>query len=268
MKRRILLKFTAITTILFLSVFIKIFAQNLPTSELINAEILSNVWYSTTTIKENYSINIYAGFQNHSIKNLSGTAGFFVDDSQISKMNFVAGPKSLIKLETNYTAIRGEHTAQIKIIDIAEAGGSNVSKLSIENLLAKESEKNNFSVKYEITKEEILNKAEDIASNIVEVINTQTEKLATYIESFKQPTNVSSSSSEIFSQISQENITGVVLGTSTENIYNIQNDEQDIHINKNPFLRNIFLDMISLLVRYWIWTLVAGVMIVLLAVLR
>ena len=138
MQRRFILNIVIFSAIIFSTFSIKAFAQVSSSTELINAEILTNIWYSTTTVSENDNISIYAGFQNHSTKNLSLTAGFFVDDIQISKADYVASPKSLIKLETKYTAIRGSHTSQIKILDIAEVGGSTISKLSIENLLSKE----------------------------------------------------------------------------------------------------------------------------------
>jgi len=107
-------------TVLFFGFFVRAFADASSTTELINAEILSDVWYSTTTINENDSINIYAGFQNHSPKNLSGTVGFFINDLQIATTDFVASPKSLIKLETDYKTVRGEYTIQVKVLDIAE----------------------------------------------------------------------------------------------------------------------------------------------------
>ncbi|MCX6702174.1 MAG: hypothetical protein NTX96_03215 [Candidatus Zambryskibacteria bacterium] len=220
--------------ILFLSFgfYTNAFAQTASTTQTINAEILSNVWYSTTTINEKDVINIYAGFQNHSDKNLSGTAGFYVDDVEIAKTDFTAGPKSLIKLETPYTAVAGNHKAQVKILSIKES--------SIDNLLASESEKKSLDVKYEITKEVVLAKAEDVANNVVNTINQYTDKLADYVESLKKPTESANSISKSTSQ-------GKVLGTSTDNV--LKND-------KKPFsLYNSFIDVLVFLIHKWVWIL-------------
>ena len=169
--------------LLFISVILlsffsfKTFAQTASSTTQINAEVLTNIWYSTTTINENDNINIYAGFQNHSTKNLSLTAGFFIDDVQIGKADYVASPKSLIKLSSAYTAEKGGHTAQAKILDIAEVGGSNIDKLSVDNLLAKESEKNSFNVIHQITQQEVINTAKDIANTVADTVSKTTDSV-------------------------------------------------------------------------------------------
>ena len=270
MQKRFLTNLIIVSTIIFSIFSIKVYAQVSSSTELINAEILTNVWYSTTTINENDNISIYAGFQNHSIKNLSLTASFFIDNVQISKADYVASPKSLIKLTASYIAIKGEHTAQVKILDIAEVGGSNISKLSIENLLAKESEKNSFNVVHQITQEEIIKTAKDIANtvadtvskttdSVVKTINTQAEKLATYVESLKTPAGVSSSDSKTPEQIAKEKITGKVLGISTEKTDSTQNSQP----SKSFSITNTLLDALAFIIRHWIWTLAVVVVIVL-----
>ena len=273
MQRRFILNIVIFSAIIFSTFSIKAFAQVSSSTELINAEILTNIWYSTTTVSENDNISIYAGFQNHSTKNLSLTAGFFVDDIQISKADYVASPKSLIKLETKYTAIRGSHTSQIKILDIAEVGGSTISKLSIENLLSKESEKNTFKVEYKITQEDIINTAKDIADKVskttdtvVQVIDVQAEKLATYVESLKEPTGLVStqSTTKTPAQIAQEKAKGKVLGISTENT-STENGSQ----NSNTFsITNTLLDALAFVIRHWIWSTIIVVAIVLFFVFK
>ena len=254
----------------------KTFAQTASSTTQINAEVLTNIWYSTTTINENDNINIYAGFQNHSTKNLSLTAGFFIDDVQIEKANYVASPKSLIKLSAQYTAIKGGHTAQAKILDIAEVGGSNIDKLSIDNLLAKESEKSSFNVIHQITQQEIINTAKDIANtvadtvskttdSIVKTIDTQAEKLATYVESLKTPSEVSSSDTKTSEQIAKEKINGKVLGISTENTHSASSTVK----NAQGFsITNILLDALAYIIRHWIWTLIVVIVIVLIISFR
>jgi len=212
-------------------------AQTASTTQIINAEILSDVWYSETIISEKDIINIYVGFQNHSDKNLSGTAGFYVDDIEIAKSEFTAGPKSLIKLEAPYTAVGGNHKVQVKILSIKES--------SISNLLASESEKKSLDVKYEITKEVVLAKAENIANVVVNTANTYADKLANYVESLKTPTENSSSTPNLVSVSSQNSTKGEVLGTSTKNIP---------ENNKKPFsFYNSFLDVLIFLIHKWVW---------------
>ncbi len=251
---------------------LKLFAQTASSTTQINAEVLTNIWYSTTTINENDNISIYAGFQNHSIKNLSLTAGFFIDDVQISKADYVASPKSLIKLSATYTAVKGGHTAQAKILDIAEVGGSTIDKLSVENLLAKDSEKNSFNVVHQITQQEVINTAKDIANtvadtvskttdSVVRTIDTQAEKLATYVESLKQPTyQTPNNSAKTISKT-----TGKVLGISTENTHSASSTVK----NAQGFsITNILLDALAFIIRHWIWTLIVVVVIVLIISFR
>ncbi len=258
MNKRIAIKLLAITAFIFSGFFTTAFADTSTSTELINAEILSNVWYSTTTINENDSIFIYAGFQNHSAKSLTVTAGFYVDDIQITKNNFSAGPKSLIKLETKYIAVKGEHVAQVKILSI-DSSLNSAMKLSVDNLLAKETEKKNFSVKHEITKEEVIKTVGDVAVNTVNTIDNQTEKLATYVESLKEPASakITSSLSDIPS-IAKKTV-GKVLGMSTENTDNTKEDVQQ----KSFSFYNMFLNIIAYIVRHWVWALVIIVLIVL-----
>ena len=260
MKKSFLFNFTAITAVLFLSFSIKVFADTATTTELINAEILSSVWYSTTTINENDSINIYAGSQNHSQNNLSGAVGFFVDNVQISKTDFISAPKTLLKLEARYVAKRGAHNAQAKILDIAEIDANTSDNLSVDNLLSKETEKNNFSVKYVITKEEIINNTNNMINNILNTVNIEAEKAANYVENLKEPSgDISSDSvSKTLNSIVQNKIVGKVLGTNIENTDNAEKS------SGNYFsIKNILLDGLAFVIRNWIWSLIIVVIAVL-----
>ena len=248
MQKKVLLSFVIL--ILFFSFLPKVFAGASSTIESINAEMLSDIWYSTTTVNENDDIDIYAGFQNHSDKSLSGTAGFFIDNLQISKVGFLADPKSLIKLETKYTATKGEHTAQVKVLDIVETGGDIVNKLSIENLLAKESGKNIFSVKHEVTKEEVINNVKESANNVLKTIDTKAEALAGYLESLKEPVGATLLNIKTSSQTEPTKSKGKVLGISNKNTSDIQASST----NKNFSFHNIFLNSLAFIIRHWIWT--------------
>jgi len=274
MKNIYKINFLVIVTLLFSFGFCtKTFAQATSTTSLINAEILNNVWYSTTTINEGDNINIYAGFQNHYNKNLSGTAGFFVDGVQIGKEDFTANSKSLIKLETKYTAVRGEHTVQVKILDI-------------DNLLASETEKKSLSVKYQITTIEIMNNVQNVTNNVIDTVDVYAQKAADYVESLKQPTeNTATTNNNNFSvsspsnsttqpktlaQIAQEKLTGQVLGTSTENIRatETQNNIQKDTTSWKTYFHNLFLDILAFLLRRWVWTFIAILLFILYLTLK
>lgn len=231
--------------LIFFGFYNNTFAQTTPTTQTINAEILSNIWYSTTTVNEKDIIKIYAGFQNHSDKDLSGTAGFYVDDIEIYKSDFTASPKSLIKLEASYIAVRGTHKAQAKILSIKESQTDSTTTLSVGNLLASESEKNSFDVKYQITPQTILDQAGDIANTVVNTTNTYANKLANYVDSLKTPTeNLVSTTTPSLN--TKEPLQGEVLGTSTKAVIP----------NKSGFsFYNTFLSVLSFLIRHWAWVL-------------
>lgn len=220
------------------------FAQTASSSEIINAEILSDLWYSTTTINAKDIITIYAGFQNHSNKNLSGTASFYIDDQEIYKSSFLANPKSLTKLETQYLALAGDHKSQVKITEIKEILNKSEIILNINNLLSSESEKKNLSVEQKITKEVVLEKAENVANIIVNTTNKYADSLGDYIESFKKPTKNTKNSLVL----KQNNPSGEVLGTSTINI-KTKDDEGGFSFF------NFLLDSTAYLVRHWVWVL-------------
>jgi len=221
-----------------------VFAQSASTTNVINAEVLYNVWYSTTTVNEGDEINIYAGFQNHSGENISGSAGVFVDNIQISKVDFTTNPRSLIKLEAVYTAVRGEHIVQIKILDI-------------KNLLASETEKKKLSVKYQITSADVLNSAKKVTNSIIDIIDIYTAKAADYVENLKQPVE----NSDIVSNSSSS--------TSIETqSTNTQNDEQITATNWKTYSYNLLLDIVAFLLRHWVWTFSAVILFVLYLTLR
>jgi len=245
MQYKIKINFLVISVLfLCLGFYTNTFAQSASTTSVINAEVLYNVWYSTTTVNEGDEINIYAGFQNHSDENVSGTAGFFVDSAQISKVSFTANPKSLIKLEAKYTAVRGEHTVQVKISDI-------------KNLLASETEKKSLSVKYQITSADVLNSAKKVTNSVINIIDTYTAKVADYMENLKQPDE---NSDIISSSSSSTNI-------ETQST-NTQSGGQMTTTNWKTYSYNLLLDIVAFLLRHWVWTFSSIIIFILYLTLR
>jgi hypothetical protein len=190
MKKKLL--FLTIVLFLFLGTSSSAFAQTATSTtpspvEKINAGILSDVWFSTTTVSEKETMKIFSGFQNNSNKNLSGTATFFVDDFQTASLVFNANSKSLIQLEASYTTIEGKHSAQVKITEIKETGNT-AKTLSVGDLLAAESSKKSFTVKKIVTPETIIQTIADTAVTAYKTVDTFANDLADYVQNFKKTT--------------------------------------------------------------------------------
>ncbi|HBD24987.1 MAG: hypothetical protein A2566_00505 [Candidatus Zambryskibacteria bacterium RIFOXYD1_FULL_40_13] len=222
------------------------FAQNASTTNTINAEILYTIWYSDTDVTNGEIVKIYAGFQNHSEKRLSGTAGFYIDDIEMTKSNFVANPNSLVKLESPYTAIGGKHKTQVKILEVSEVGENTNNPLAVNNLLAVETEKKELNVQREMTKETILQTVNDIASKITETANSYADKLADYVEGMKKEL-ASTTTSNTSTLQTDKTGTGRVLGTSTEDTKNTEKEGFSFY--------NSLLGALAFLIRKWVWIL-------------
>jgi len=228
---------------LFFGFYTNVFAQTTSTVQTINAEILSNVWYSTTKINEGNTINIYAGFQNYSDLNLSGTAGFYVDDLEINKIKFDSNSKSLIKLETPYTAISGNHSVQVKILEIHSNSDASIS---VDNLQTFVSEKKSLNVKYQITMDTVVTTATNVADSVVNTIDKYASTLADTVEALKTPVE-DTTDSQISSSAPKH---GTVLGTSTE-AFSAANKASGFSFY------NLGVDILAFLIRHWLWTFVA-----------
>ena len=186
--------FTMTAFLLFFGTSSSVFAQTATNTvlspapvEKINAGVLSDVWFSTTTVSEKETMKIFTGFQNNSNKNLSGTATFFIDDIQNAQVIFNSNSKSLIQLEASYTTVEGKHSAQVKISEIKETGNT-AKMLSVGDLLAEESSKKSFTVKKIITPETIIQTIADTAVTAYKTVDTYANDLADYVQSFKKPT--------------------------------------------------------------------------------
>lgn len=259
--KKFFLNYILFPFLLFFGLFSLSHAEIASSTSLINAEILSNVWYSTTTISEGENINIYAGFQNHSLDNLSGTVGFYIDDIQISKSNFIANPKSLIKFEANYKPVRGVHTAQAKILDIAEEG-INTNKLSIDNLLSKQTEKDRFSVSYkiEVIDKKPIDKVEDVALNIKKSIDNEAESLATQLESYKKPIQIISDINEKTNQLTQGKTSGTVIKNSSS--------EKNNKTESGTPITNTLIDAGAFVIRKWMYSFATIIAVILFIVFK
>jgi len=237
------------------------FAQETSVSPTtINARILPTVWYSHLSVNDGDSIKIYAGIQNNSGIDFTGTASFLVDDKKISKVSFSSTADSLKDISTDWIALPGTHNVQVTI-DTSLPGD--------KILVSHESDKSTISITRKITADIVGATALNAATSIVVKADDIASVLADQIESFKKPvspdntnigTNSSSGSTGNAGNIatsSSKNTNGSVLGTSTGPMANSGGKS----LNRMDSVFNMAMDLLAFLIRHWIWTLVGLVVI-------
>lgn len=223
------------------------FAQTASSTPVkINARILPTIWYSTLSVNDGDSIRIYAGIQNNSGIDFSGTAIFYVDDEEISKKTFASEKDSLKDIDVNWVANPGTHSVQVKI-------STNLS--SSKELVSYESDKSRISITRKVTLEEVKETTLNTASNIVNKVDELTSNLAQKIESYKQPIDNDVRGIEATSTINK----GRVLGVSTSSISDYKSS------NTTKSILNMFLDFLAFFVRNWKWT-VFGIIILIVVI--
>ncbi|MFA6570605.1 MAG: hypothetical protein WCT77_05150 [Bacteroidota bacterium] len=228
------------------------FAQEATSSPIkINARILPTVWYSSLSVNDGDSIKIYAGIQNNSGINFTGTALFLVDDKEISKVPFSSTADSLKDVSANWVADPGSHNVQVKI---------STSLSSDKILVSYESDKSAISITRKITSEVVGDTALNTANSIVAKADDIASVLADKIESFKKlvssdntgvGSNSSSGSTGNIGNRTTIDSNGGVLGTSTGPI----TDSSGKGLSKMDSVFNMAMDLLVFLIRHWIWTL-------------
>jgi hypothetical protein len=225
------------------------FAQTASSTPVkINARILPTIWYSTLSVNDGDSIRIYAGIQNNSGVNFSGTAIFYVDDEEISKKAFTSEKDSLKDVDVNWVANPGTHSVEVKI-------STNLS--SSKELVSYDSDKSHISITRKVTLEEVKETAITTASNIVDKVDELASGLAQKIESLKQPTG--SVSNDIKnSESSLVANKGRVLGVSTSTAISDYKSAS----NKTNYFLNLFLSFVAFLVINWKWVILGIIILI------
>lgn len=192
------------------------------TAEKINARILPTIWQSSLYILAGDEISIYAGIQNNSGLDFSGSVTFHVDDAEIAKVSFYSSSESLQEIGAKWTATgEGKHVAWAEVaVDLPEG----------KELLSYESDRSAFEVvempealTFELAKE----KVETILSAAADKVDEVAETLALKLESLKKPVPPEGSPVEPT--------------TSANNLL--------------AYAYNSGLDIISFLLRQWKWAL-------------
>jgi hypothetical protein len=228
------------------------FAQTASSTPIkINARILPTIWYSTLSVNDGDSIKIYAGIQNNSGIDFSGTAVFYVDNEEISKKTFTSEKESLKDVEVNWVASPGTHSVEVKI-------STNLS--SDKELVSYESDKSRISITRKVTLEEVKETAITTAVNILDKADELASNLAQKIEGMKQPTD--SISSDIKNSVSSSAANkGRVLGVSTSTAISDYKSAS----NKTNYFLNILLSFVAFLVLNWKWV-ILGIIILIVAI--
>jgi hypothetical protein len=243
----------------FLGGSLKVLAQDASsTATTINARILPTVWYSTLSVNDGDSIKIYAGTQNNSDINFTGTATFYVDDKEISTSSFSSTIDSLKDVSTDWAASSGAHNIQVKISTSLPANKilvSNSSDVSNINIIQKVT-----PITTEAVETTVLNTASTIISKTDDLANT----LADNIDNLKKPIVADNSSINLnttkgnttstTSTTSSQKKNGIVLGASTGPKVDTNNSTTASN-SPMDFVFNFCLGILSFLVRNWKWSL-------------
>lgn len=236
----------------------------IPVSQ-INARILPSVWYSTLSINDGDSIKIYSGIQNNSDIDFNGTATFYIDEKNISDVNFTSTKDSLKDISTSWVAVPGLHTIKIKISASLPDGKelvsyeSDESKITIvKKLVVEEEEKNIININ-----NDTFIKAKETISSVISTVDEVAIPLSEKIKSFKKTdTIVKNNNSKLSSKSSSS-------GSSSEpavlGVYSGHEGTNKDNTGKSAF--NIALDGLSFLVKNWLWTL-GGVILIILFIKR
>ncbi len=225
--------------ILLFVIFFASFGTTLHAQEIspaLNAGVVSDIWYSPTTVYEGDQVKIYSGVYNSSEVRITGKASYFIDAEEIQKVPFVSDPKSLVQIEAHWTATSGDHKIQIKIA---------TSTKSLSKIESNEAE---LSVQRRITKESLQRDATNFLTKTVEVIDPYAQKLAGNIEELGNSLNTSDTDKNI--KINSPKNQKTKTATTTD----LTKDTRSLMSLTNTLLKSA-LDGAGFLVRHWAWTL-------------
>jgi hypothetical protein len=219
---------------------------------------LPTVWYSTLSVNDGDSIKIYAGIQNNSGINFTGTATFYVDDKEISTSSFSSVTNSLKDVSTDWVATPGNHNVQVKISN---------SLPSSEILVSSQSDESSINIIQKvapITTASVENTLINTASSIVSNVNNLANSLADNIDNLKKPivadnssvslNDTKSKTTSTTSTTSSPNKKGSVLGASTGPKVDTTNSSTASNAPMDSVF-NMCMDALAFLVRNWKWSL-------------
>ncbi|MCX6730041.1 MAG: hypothetical protein NT058_00880 [Candidatus Portnoybacteria bacterium] len=214
------------------------------------------IWFSTLSATEGEGIKIYAGIQNNSGIDFKGTATFYIDDKDVSSATFNSSGDSLSAVSVDWKTEVGSHDILVKIV---------TSLPSDKTLISYESAKSNITVAKKIVKETTKNTVTNTISNVISKIEESVIHLENKIEDLKKPVavndktidNTADQSNDAYNSSSEES--GAVLGVSAS----LASSSERNNNSKMNSIYNIGVDVLAFLVKNWLWTLGATILILL-----
>ncbi|MEK7184640.1 MAG: hypothetical protein AAB683_00695 [Patescibacteria group bacterium] len=219
---------------------ISIFAQEIEKGK-VNARILPTIWFSTLDLKEGESVKIYAGIQNNSGVDFSGTAVFNVDDKEISRSTFNSSSETLKTISASWKTISGTHDIQVKI-------STNLS--GNKTLVEYDTNVSTISIDKNITKDYVKDKIIDTADKVVLKTDSITENLVSKIDKYKKPVE---DKLDITGTV--KNLKNSVFGTSTGKVIDSDKSIGNFFSNAFDSAWNIVIDTFKFLISHWKWSL-------------
>ncbi len=171
--KRSLIVLSIIFIIYFSSGFFSASAEVLDTSTSqtpINARIVPLVWFSDLPINDGDNLKIYAAVQNNSGIDFNGLATFYVDNKEISDIEFNSHSGNLQEVSTSWLSGPGVHDFQVKI---------KAATPTSKTLLAYETDKSSVEVKRKSV--EVVKK-DTIVTNIIDEVSSIDEALAPFVD--------------------------------------------------------------------------------------
>jgi len=244
--------FFLVFTILFIKGPLKASAEVASSTPVqINARILPLIWYSTLSINDGDGVKIYAGIQNNSGIDFTGTATFYIDDKIISDSPFNSLNDSLKDVSANWAVEPGSHNIQVKVV---------TSLPPDKALVSYESAKSSINITRKITQEVVKDTVINTISYVISKIDEVAIPLVNKIESLKKPVdddvaeNITVQNADVYNPTQKNN--NAVLGVSTSSIPN----------SKTNSIFNKAVDGLAFLVKNWLWTL--GVVVLLFLIIK
>lgn len=235
----------SITIFILLTLFaFPAFAQE--AGEKINARILPTVWFSALEAEEGDIVRVYSAVQNNSGQSFSGEVVFFADGEEFARESVTSRSDALTEASTLWIAEGGRHAFKAVLEANLPEGAE---------LLSYETAEAELSVKREITIGEVQKGAVEIAETLVEKIDSVALSLAERLETTKrlaEPSPASTSVAVSETSDTEEEGESEVLGASSS--------EKDAPTSP---LYNKGVDVLTLLLEKWMWTLSALAVLVL-----
>lgn len=209
-------------------------------TEKINAQILPTIWYSSLDAKEGDKLRIYAGIQNNSGLQFSGSVMFYVDDAKIGEVPFTSESETLKEISAEWTAILGKHLFQAKLQAKLPEGKA---------FLSSESDKTSFEISEPLTLEKVQADALKTLLAVEEKIDEAAKVFADKLESMK-------------SSAVEENPVKIIASKFVPTKYLASGTSSAAaaggEVGNDALLASVLnssLNLASILIRNWPWTL-------------